>query len=298
MADAIAAARVQAPYSRPGWMAWLTSHKEFLVLSVPLVLALVVFFILPLLNVFLLSVTEPSTGLGNYALLVSSEGIRHILWRTVRLCAVTTVFSVAAAYLVAYVLAASTPRQRSLMMFFILVPFWVSALVRAFAWLLLLGQDGPVNQALVGLGVMARPFQFLFNEVGVTLGMVHYMLPYAVLPLYALMKDIDPQLIRASRGLGATAFGAFIHTYLPLTVPAIVASSSLVLVYSLGFYIIPAILGGGRVLMIAQYISINVLETVRWGLASMLSVTLLVSVLLLSLATGRLGRRATQGGNA
>ena len=270
--------------------AWILARFEFLALGSPVLVLVCLLFLLPLCNVLLLSVTEPSPGLGNYALLFTSQGIQRILLRTLRLSALTTAIAVPAAYLVAYVLAASSPRQRRLMLFFILVPFWVSALARAFSWLLLLGREGPLNTVLLRMGLIAQPLDLLFNEFGVTIAMVHYMLPYAILPLYTAIKDMDPQLVLASRGLGASPFGAFIHTFLPITLPAIGATCGLVFVYSLGFYIIPAILGGGRVLMVAQYISINVLDTVRWGVASMLAVTLLVTVLLLSASASQLGR--------
>ena len=278
--------------------AWILARFEFLALGSPVLVLVCLLFLLPLCNVLLLSVTEPSPGLGNYALLFTSQGIQRILLRTLRLSALTTAIAVPAAYLVAYVLAASSPRQRRLMLFFILVPFWVSALARAFSWLLLLGREGPLNTVLLRMGVIAQPLDLLFNEFGVTIAMVHYMLPYAILPLYTAIKDMDPQLVLASRGLGASPFGAFIHTFLPITLPAIGATCGLVFVYSLGFYIIPAILGGGRVLMVAQYISINVLDTVRWGVASMLAVTLLVTVLLLSASASQLGRVSASAARA
>lgn len=275
--------------------AWLRANLDFLILALPAVAALLAFFVAPLANVLVLSVTEPTTGLDNYRMLLTNSGIQRVLVRTVNLSLITTVCAVGFGYLVAYVLAGSPPRQRNAMLFFILVPFWVSALARAFAWILLLGQNGPVNSVLIGMGLSEQPIKILYNELGVTIGMIHYMLPYAILPLYAAMKDIDQQLLVASRGLGASPFATFVHVYLPLTVPGIAAAFSLVFVYSLGFYVIPVIIGGGRVLMIAQYISINVLDTVRWGTASMLSMTLLVSILLLTAAGNGLKRVAARG---
>jgi putative spermidine/putrescine transport system permease protein len=257
---------------------------ELLVLAAPAVVLVIVFFLVPLANVFVLSVTDPKLGFDNYLLLFRSEGMQRIIGRTVRLSVVTTIVSVAVGYLLAYVLAASSRRQRNAMLFFILVPFWASALVRAFSWILLLGREGPVNALLQGAGLISEPINVLYSETGVTIAMVHYMLPYAVFPLYSAMKNIDGQMLWASRGLGASPGSTFLHVYLPVTRPAIVAASSLVFVYSLGFYVIPIIVGGGRVIMIGQYISINVLDTAQWGIASMLSVTLLVSILLLRAA--------------
>lgn len=262
---------------------------ELNVLAAPAALLVILFFFVPIGNVFLLSFTDPSVGFDNYRLLLTSNGAQRILIRTAKLSIVTTVFAVLFGYLVAYVLAASSPRQRNVMLFFILVPFWVSALARAFAWLLLLGRQGPVNTLLLGSGLIEQPIDILYSELGVTIAMIHYMIPYAIFPLYSAMKDIDPQLLSASRGLGASSVATFLHVFLPISAPAIVAASSLVFVYSLGFYVIPVLVGGGRVLMIGQYISINVLETVQWGVASMLSVTLLASILLLG-AVGQQSR--------
>jgi putative spermidine/putrescine transport system permease protein len=116
------------------------------------------------------------------------------------------------------------------------------------------------------------------NEFGVILGMVHYLVPYAVLPLYANLRGIDRRLVPAARNLGATPAQAFLKVYLPLSTPGILGAFILVLVFSLGFYITPAVLGGGRVMMMAEYISVNVVETLRWGLASALAVSMLIIV--------------------
>jgi putative spermidine/putrescine transport system permease protein len=163
----------------------------------------------------------------------------------------------------------------------VLLTFWLSVLVRAFAWVMILRPEGPVNGALLALGLVERPVQLVRNEIGVVIGMVHYMLPYAVLPLYANMQGIDRRLVAAARGLGASPFTAFRRVFLPLNRPGIVGAGLLVFVFSLGFYITPAILGGGRTTMIAEYIGIQIQATLRWGLATMLASTLLVTVFLM-----------------
>jgi putative spermidine/putrescine transport system permease protein len=119
------------------------------------------------------------------------------------------------------------------------------------------------------------------NELGVLIGMVHYMVPYAVLPLLANMQTLDPRVMTASRSLGASAAQTFWRIYLPLTLPGIVASTLLVFILSLGFYITPAILGGGKVLMVAEYISVQLLVTLKWGTAAMLGTLMLAGVLAL-----------------
>jgi putative spermidine/putrescine transport system permease protein len=128
----------------------------------------------------------------------------------------------------------------------------------------------------------------MWNELGITIGMVHYMLPYAILPLYANMRDIDARVIAAARGLGADRTQAFLRVFLPLSLPGIVGAGVLVFIFSLGFFVTPAILGGGRTLMIAQYVSIQILEAVRWGLGAMMATVLTIIVLASIAALARL----------
>jgi putative spermidine/putrescine transport system permease protein len=136
-------------------------------------------------------------------------------------------------------------------------------------------------------GVIAQPLDLLWNELAVCIGMVHYMVPYAVLPLYANMRDIDPRLIAAARGLGATGSQAFRRVFLPLSLPGIVGAGVLVFIFSLGFFVTPAILGGGKTLMIAEYIRVQIMDLLHWGVGTMLSTALIAAVLL---ALGLLGR--------
>ena len=119
-----------------------------------------------------------------------------------------------------------------------------------------------------------RRLSLVWNMFGVVVGMVHYMLPYAILPLYATMRDIDRRCIMAARGLGASRGQAFRQVFLPMSVPGIVASGALVFVYSLGFFIIPAILGGGKTLMVAEYVRLQIVELINWGTGTALSVVL------------------------
>ena len=163
----------------------------------------------------------------------------------------------------------------------LLVSFWISILVRTFSWLMLLGRNGLVNQSLDTIGLISQPLPFMRNELGVLIGMIHYMVPYAVLPLLANMQTLDPRVMAASRNLGAGAVQTFRRIYLPLTLPGIVASTLLVFILSLGFYITPAILGGGKVLMVAEYISVQLLVTLKWGTAAMLGTLMLAGVLAL-----------------
>lgn len=257
-------------------------------LVLPVVLVLLVFYIGPIASVLWLSVTDPAPGLGNYARLAQSAPLQRVLWSTLRISAATTILATALGYLVAYTMLHASARHRHLIMIFVLVPFWVSVLVRAFAWLTLLRTEGLVNSALMAAGLVDSPFQFVRNELGVLIGMVHYMIPYAILPLYANMQGIDPRIMDASRSLGASPRTTFLRIFLPLSAPGVVAAALLVFVLALGFLVTPAILGGGRVVMMAEYVQVQILQTVRWGVGTMMASVLLITVVLLLTVMSRI----------
>jgi putative spermidine/putrescine transport system permease protein len=261
--------------------ALLGQRKAYWLLVLPALAPMLVFYAYPLSRVLWISVTEPRPGLDNYALLLTSGALHRILWTTARICGLTTALTVLLGYLVAYAMAHVRDGQRQWMFLCVLLTFWLSVLVRAFAWVMLLRSDGPINWALLGLGVVERPLALVRNEIGVVIGMVHYMLPYAIFPLYVNMQGIDPRLVRAARGLGAAPFTAFWRVFLPLNRPGIIGAGTLVFAFSLGFYITPAILGGGRTTMVAEYVGYQIQQTVRWGLATMLASSLLAAVFLM-----------------
>ncbi|MEZ5775233.1 MAG: ABC transporter permease [Hyphomicrobiaceae bacterium] len=256
-------------------------------LVMPFLLLVAVLFLGPILNVLWLSVTEPKPGLGNYAALATSSNLVVILWTTVRICVITTVLSVLLGYSIAYAMANAADGNRNWMLSFVLVSFWISVLVRTFSWLMLLGRNGLVNNTLIAAGIVSQPVEFMRNELGVLIGMVHYMIPYAVLPLLASMMSIDRRVLSASRSLGANGAQTFWRVYLPMTKPGVVAASLLVFILSLGFYVTPAVLGGGKVMMVAEYISVQILVTLRWGTAAMLATLMLLGVLALLFVMSR-----------
>jgi putative spermidine/putrescine transport system permease protein len=228
-----------------------------------------------------LSVTVPTPGFGNFAKLYTSDAIRHIIGTTARLSAITTVISLLLGYGLAYAVLHVRSRHGEMLLFFVLLSFWLSVLIRAFAWLTLLQNRGLVNTLLLDWGMIDAPLALVRNEFGVVLGMVHYMVPYAVLPLYANMKGIDSRLVPAARGLGASPLEAFLKVYLPMSVPGLISAGILVFVFSLGFYVTPALLGGGKTIMIAEYIAVQITDTLNWGLGTMLATSLLLTVFVL-----------------
>jgi putative spermidine/putrescine transport system permease protein len=253
----------------------------------PVLLGLFAFFLLPLLQVFWISFSDPEIGIDNYLKLIESHAIQKVVMTTFRICLVTTGLAVVFGYVIAFTVTLAPPRTRSLLMFAILVPFWMSVLVRAFAWVTLLRNEGVINSFLMSFGIIDTPLPMSNNEFGVIIGMTHFMTPYAVLPLLASMDGINPALIAAARGLGAGGTQSFLKIFLPLTKPGIFAATILVFIMTLGFFVTPIILGGGRTVMVAEYITVQMQQTLRWGLAAALATVLLAVVLLLIGALSR-----------
>jgi putative spermidine/putrescine transport system permease protein len=258
-----------AAQRQTGW--WLLILPAFLLMTA--------FYVAPILQVLAISFTEPQPGLQNYERLFTSESVQRVIWTTLRICLITTVLALLLGYALAYRIALAEERVRRWWILAVLVPLWISVLVRAFAWVTLLRRQGLVNQALLETGVIAEPLQLVWNEFGIVVGMVHYMVPYAVLPMLATMREIDPRLLAAARGLGASRFAVFARVFLPLSAPGLIAAGVLVFIFSLGFYITPAILGGGKTLMVAEWIGLQILDLIRWGLGTMMATVLVVAIL-------------------
>jgi len=252
-----------------GW--WLLILPAFLLMAA--------FYVTPILQVLAISFTEPQPGLGNYERLFTSESVQRVIVTTLRICTITTVFALLLGYVLSYKIALADERARRWWILAVLVPLWISVLVRAFAWVTLLRRQGLVNGALMETGLIAEPLPLVWNEFGIIVGMVHYMVPYAVLPMLASMREIDPRLLAAARGLGASRLTVFARVFLPLSLPGLIAAGVLVFIFSLGFYITPAILGGGKTLMVAEWIGLQILDLIRWGLGTMLATMLVVTIL-------------------
>ncbi|MDQ8731484.1 ABC transporter permease [Bradyrhizobium sp. LHD-71] len=251
---------------------------RYWLLMTPALALMIVFYVYPISRVLWISVTEPQPGLENFELLLTSASIHKMLLTTARISVLTTLITLVLAYVVAYALVHAGERARRWMFLGVIVPLWISVLVRAFAWFVLLRREGLINNILMTSGVVDSPLSLIWNETGVMIGMVHYMLPFGILPIYANMRDIDQRCIAAARGLGATRSEAFRKVFLPLSMPGVVGAGILVFMFSLGFFVTPAILGGGKTLMIAEYIKVQILEVVRWGVGTMLAATLVIVI--------------------
>jgi putative spermidine/putrescine transport system permease protein len=199
---------------------------------------------------------------------------------------------VLAGYPLAYLLATVPDRTRNRLMLWVLMPFWTNFLVRTFAWLVLLGRKGAINEWLQAAGLTDAPVQLIYNRAGVLIGMVHALMPIAVMTMLAVMRGIDQSLPRAASTLGARGGQAFWRVYFPLSMPGVAASALLVFVLSLGFFITPALLGSGRELLITQVIITQIEELMNWGFAGAVSVLLLGATLAVFLLYDRLFGRA------
>jgi putative spermidine/putrescine transport system permease protein len=248
-------------------------------LILPAFLLMTLVYLLPILQVLVISVTEPQPGFGNYERLWTNASVQRVIGTTLRIGGLTTLIALLLGYALAYKITLSPPRIRRWWIMAVLVPLWISVLVRAFAWVSLLRRQGLVNEALLAGGVITEPLNMVWNEFGIIVGMVHYMVPYAVLPMLASMGEVDHRVLAAARGLGAGPVESFLRVFLPLSLPGVVAAAVLVFIFSLGFYITPALLGGGRTLMVAEWIKLQITDLLRWGLGAMMATMLVVAIL-------------------
>lgn len=199
------------------------------------------------------------------------------LWISV----LVTLATLAIGYPVAFYLAGRRGWRAALVVFCVIVPYFTSVIVRTYALTVVLGRAGIVNEALGALGLTAAPLPLLYNTFGVVVGMTYVLLPYMVLTLYATMRGIDPDLIRAGRALGASGFYLFRRVYLPLSMPGIVSGSLIVLILALGFFITPALLGGPGDVTVAMLIERAIEILIDWPSAAVMSVVLLAATLVL-----------------
>jgi ABC-type spermidine/putrescine transport system permease subunit I len=272
-----------------GWMRiWLAS---------PALLIVSVLMVIPIAGLLSMSLVGPNGNLGfeNYGLFFSEPIYVQMFINTFEIAFIVTAICLILGYPVAYLLTILPSRWSGLLMVAVLMPFWTSALVRTFAWLIILQRNGVVNKSLIWLGMIEKPLPLVYNMTGTIIGMVHIMVPFLILPLYTSMKAIDGNLMRAGANLGSSPMHAFYRVFLPLSMPGLIAGTVMVFVMSLGFYITPAILGGGKIKMIAQRIQESIALYPTWGPASALAVLLLLMTAICLFVSVRLVRRLASG---
>jgi len=258
----------------------------------PALLLVLVIMIIPVGWLFWLSFVGEKGGLSmeNYQRMIDSRAYLQIFRITFEVSAITTVVCVLLGYPLAYFLSQLPSRAANLCMIAVLVPLWTSLLVRTYAWLVLLQRRGLINTWGMDLGLWHDPIAIVHNLLGTLIGMVHIMLPFLILPVYGSMKTIDRDYLKAAANLGARPAQVFWKVFFPLSLPGLFAGGLIVFILCLGFYVTPAILGGGRVIMVAMSIATNIELFVNWGAASALGVVLLALTLLILYVASRVIR--------
>jgi len=256
------------------------SINLFLVL--PALLFLLVIYVYPLVKMILISLFDPNFTTRHYAEFISSSVYSKVFYNTLKISFFSTLICLIVGYPVSFLLASVSPKIRGLMIIFVVIPFWISLVVRNYAWIVLLGRNGLINSVLLKLGLISAPLKMMYNSFGMYVGMVHILLPYMIFPLFAVMSGINWDLIRASRSLGANTFQTFIRVYFPLSMKGISSGCLIVFILAIGFFITPALLGGLKEIMISNVIESQINTLLNWGFGSALAFILLViSVLMI-----------------
>lgn len=255
-------------------MAMSRSERRPYLLMAPAIVVISLCFLVPIANVLVLSATEPSVSLRNYERIFSVPLYLRVLVNTFKNAGIVTAICLMLAYPLAYTILRRGPVVAALLLAAVAIPFWTGFLVRTFSWLVIFGSEGPVAALMRMVGI--QPPQMLFTTFAALWGMTHILLPYMVLALYAVMKRIDMQQLKAAESLGANPVVAFWQVFVPQTLPGVINGCVLVFTMCLGFYVTPVLLGTPTDMMLAQLIGQQVQELLAWGFAAALSVVLMI----------------------
>ena len=260
-----------------------------LALTLPAIIAVCLVIVIPVGWLFSLSFLDSNGDLSlvNYEKMIAYKSYLRVFKTTFYVSFLTTFLCIVIGYPLAYFLSQIPRKYVGLFMLTVLLPFWTSLLVRTYAWLVMLQRNGLINNFAIDLGIWDAPVKLAHNLNGTLIGMVHIMLPFLVLPLYAAMRRIDRHALQAAANLGATPVQAFWQIFVPLSLPGVVAGSLIVFVLCLGFYVTPAVLGGGKVILVSMQITAILEDQFNWGAASALGVVLLVSTFAVLLLASR-----------
>jgi spermidine/putrescine transport system permease protein len=264
-------------------------------LLAPALIWTVAFFVLPFLGMLALSFARmdgreivPAFDPGNYTRILTDPTMLGALWNSLEITGVVTVISILLAYPLAAIIAFRVPPQwQRLALLLAVLPFWTSYVVRSYSWLLVLGQNGVVNQTLLGLGLVTAPLELASTRIATVIGFVHFFVMLLTLTIYANLIQLSPNYARAAQDLGASRWQSFVHVILPLTLPGVITGAFLTFVLCIGDYITPQILGGNTELTLPQLIMLQLGRSGNFPLASALSVVLMAVVTLAYVASSR-----------
>mgnify|MGYP001078950915 FL=1 len=275
-------------------------RKQAILLALPASLALLFFFILPMVYILIRTLTE--NGTADFTEFFTDPFYLDILWTTIRVSLVSTAVSLLLGYPTAYYMARTTSRLKQAMVIVILFPFLVSAVVRSYGWMVILGTNGLLNQLLLGLGLISEPLKLLNTEAAVIIGMIHLLIPYMILSLVGVLQSIDPNVEYAAYSLGASPMTTFRKVVFPLSTPGIISGCVLVFTMSMTSYVTPKLLGGSKFRMMATMVVQEINVNFDWGAASAISYILLAVILAVQvvvvLVTGKYMKRMGGGKNA
>lgn len=252
-----------------------------LCLVVPAAVLVGIFFIFPLVRLGGVSLGFPDASLNAYKELVTVSGYVGTLATTLKVSAVVTALCIVLGYPVAFLMSRSGPRAQALIAMLVLLPFWTSLLVRNYALIYILQRNGVVNRLLMETGLVDAPLPLMFNEFGVIVGMTNALLPFMVFPIYVSLQAQDKALVPAAFSLGSPPAVTFFTVTLPLSIPGIAAGAAVTFATALGFYVTPALLGGGKIQLSATYIAKEINEFLNWPAAAAASMVLLAVVIAL-----------------
>ncbi|GEO86845.1 MULTISPECIES: ABC transporter permease [Alphaproteobacteria] len=265
------------------------NRRSGLILTLPALAVLIAVMALPLAIVVLRSFADPALGFGNYLWFFSADINLIVLGRTFKIAFWVTLCCIVIAYPYAFAMSVAGRRLRLLLILCVLVPFWVSGVVRTLAWVILLQDSGVINRTLLALGF--EKIRLIRTQLGVMIGMTQILLPFMIMPLYSVMRGIDRRLLQAAGSLGAMPLKAFFQIYLPLSLPGVFAGSIIVFILALGFYITPLLLGGPQSTMLSTLIQQQALSLLNWGRSGAMGVILLIATLGFLAVTGPFMRR-------
>lgn len=262
--------------ARKAWKPWLLLAPSLLLLMAIMVVPMAIMAGYTFFRYVDIGVDEPVLGLRNWVAFLTDPYYHYAIWKTARVALITTVACVVVGYVPAYVIATTRYKHRWLLMLLLLLPFWISFVIRTMSWIHVLGAHGAINSFLIWAGVIDKPLEMLYTEGAVIMGLVHFLLPFTILNIFVSIESSDRSLVAVARTLGATPVGAFLEVTLPLSMPGVATGALLAFVLSAGSYVTPIILGGPDDFMFGNLIFGTIMTELNWPMGSTLAIALVL----------------------
>lgn len=276
-------------------------HKPWIVplcMVIPLLFILIVFYFYPMAKLIPQSfLLDGKISIGNYVQIFTNATYTKALGTTILVGVGAVALTFVMGYPVAYLMNNIKEKYANIIMAFIMITFWTSLMVRTYSWMVVLQKNGIVNSILLNLGIVDEALNLLYTPFAITIGTIHILLPYMILPVNSILKGIDKNLAWAARSMGASRFKAFWLITFPLSIPGVAAGILLVFVQAIGFYVTPMLLGGGKTMVLSTLVDKQMFSFVNWGLGSALGIVLmLISIIFLVVFTRIFGTKSLKNG--